>query len=43
MDAATLVTADLTADLIGQVQSASLETKPFDHAYMEEVFPPARK
>src|SRR5262244_2958528 len=31
---------DANADLVGRVQSTPLQTAPFDHIYLEDLFPP---
>ncbi len=37
---ATTSTRDPNADLVGRVESTPLQTAPFDHIYLEDLFPP---
>ena len=39
-DVASSATPDRDTDLVGRVESSALETTPFDHVYLEDLFPP---
>ena len=39
-DVASSGTPDSSTDLVGRVESSALEATPFDHVYLEDLFPP---
>jgi len=39
-DVASSATPDPGTDLVGRVESSALEATPFDHIYLEDLFPP---
>ena len=40
-DVASSGTPDSSTDLVGRGESSALEVTPFDHVYLEDLFPPA--